>query len=112
MLISIETRLGLVPGSLLRIKEGKSLKGTHLYEMESITKKRDPASVDQFRPWQQYGCKPGDFLLYVRREENMRAWVFYSPSLQKNIVAYNRAFWKAVEVVSHPEKTNSEKENA
>lgn len=108
--VPVEERLGLEPGVLLLV--GKKVAKLNGYPLSAL----DPGKRDS-NPWvdsrqhlaSRVPILPGDFLVYVRREADEGGlskgiWVVFSPKLEKNLVVFNRALWKSVEVVARPDK--------
>ena len=59
-------------------------------------------------PIQRWEINPEELFLYVRRESG-KAWVIFIPRIEKNLLVFNRAFWKGAEVISQPEGDSGEK---
>ena len=99
--VPVEDRLGLVPGTLLRrLKESRMVFG---YPMGNLNLEPNKAY-----PIQRWEINPEELFLYVRRESG-KAWVIFIPRIEKNLLVFNRAFWKGAEVISQPEGDSGEK---
>ena len=100
-----EQRFGLSEGVLAR-----RLKGTRAipaYAMHWLEpKNQETAKTNSWQAHKESECMidPGDIVMYVRRVDAQEAtWIVYCMKVKKNVVIFNRAFWKGMEVIVTPE---------